>query len=185
MDTREHFWLTKCAVHNVPNPNAPETWSFNILRFAHHDLTSSLTGDVVIERLKYISHNISEPFRSAIDWIPPRGSNVFATQLRYWITKPWDNRNSRVTLAGDAAHAMLPARGQGMNHALEDVGMLVAQMMEVKENIKTVQQALKMYEEDVFERGRDAVVRSLDDCRANMVVAETGKTRLVRKGLDA
>ena len=27
-------------------------------------------------------------------------------QLHYWVSQPWDNRKSRVTLAGDAAHSM-------------------------------------------------------------------------------
>ncbi|KAB5554440.1 hypothetical protein GE09DRAFT_1173527 [Coniochaeta sp. 2T2.1] len=176
--------LAFCGIQNVPNPDAPETWSFNILRFAYHQLTTSLTGDVVIERLKSMSHTISEPFRSAIDWIPPTRSNFFATQLRYWVTKQWDNRCSRVTLAGDAAHAMLPARGQGMN-ALEDVGRFVALMDGVKQGAQPLPDALGIYEKEVVERGRDVVVRSLEDCRANMMVAEVGKTRLVSKGLDA
>ncbi|KAB5525642.1 hypothetical protein GE09DRAFT_477118 [Coniochaeta sp. 2T2.1] len=92
--------LAFCGIQNVPDPEAPETWSFNILRFAHHNLTTSLTGNVVIERLKSMSHSISEPFRSAIDWIPPAGSNFFATQLRYWITKPWDNHSSPFDTCG-------------------------------------------------------------------------------------
>lgn len=32
----------------------------------------------------------------------------------------WDNRQGRVTLAGDAAHPMTFQRGQGLNHAMKD-----------------------------------------------------------------
>lgn len=79
-----------------------------MLRFVERE-TESLAGNIVIQRLKDLSHDICEPFRSAIQWITP-GSKFFATQLSYWITTPWDNRGSRVTLAGDAAHAMLPSK---------------------------------------------------------------------------
>lgn len=104
--------------------------------------------------------------------------------MHYWVTSPWDNKGARVTLVGDAAHAMLPSRGQGMNHALEDVGRLVAQMERVKRGTP-VAEALRVYEQEVVERGRDAVVRSLEDCRANTNVGESRKTRLATKGLGA
>jgi len=130
-----------------------------------------------------MSRDICEPFRSAIRWIPA-GSIFFATPLRYWVSAPWGNKGGRVALAGDAAHAMLPSRGQGMNHALEDAGRLVAQMERVRRGIG-LSEAMKAYEEEVVERGRDAVVQSLEDCKANTRVGESGRTRLATKGLRA
>lgn len=94
-------------VQNVPDPEKPETWCFNVLRFFERD-TEHMAGEMVIDQMKNMSHDICEPFWSAIQWIP-EGSRFFATQLDYWVTAPWDNRGSRVTLAGDAAHAMLPS----------------------------------------------------------------------------
>ena len=50
---------------------------------------------------------LCEPFRSATLWMP-EDTLVTYDQLGYWIPIPWDNREGRVTLAGDAAHPMTP-----------------------------------------------------------------------------
>ncbi|KAJ5700063.1 hypothetical protein N7536_003076 [Penicillium majusculum] len=39
---------------------------------------------------------------------------------RRLLEHQWDNRQGRVTLAGDAAHPMTFQRGQGLNHAMKD-----------------------------------------------------------------
>jgi len=52
----------------------------------------------------------NEPFHSAVQWMSEDSSPVFMRQLQYWPTVPWDNRGGRVTLAGDAAHCLLPSR---------------------------------------------------------------------------
>ncbi|KAF5349663.1 hypothetical protein D9756_008963 [Leucocoprinus leucothites] len=148
------------AVQNVEDPEKPETWSFHVCRI-FKSKTEALEGDEAIAQMKNMSKDVCEPFRSSIEWTPS-GSQCFTTQMNYWITTPWDNRGSRVTLAGDAAHAMLPARGQGMNHALEDVDKLVAQLVRVKEGMP-LQEALKTYEDEIFERGPRAVLTSLED----------------------
>lgn len=50
-----------------------------------------------------------EPFASAVRWTP-EGSACDISDLRYWSPVPWDNRGGRVTLVGDACHAMLPCK---------------------------------------------------------------------------
>lgn len=159
----------------------PETWSFNVLRFVETSLPRPLSGNPATSLIKSLPDKICEPFRSAIDWIPP-GTPFFATQLDYWVTEPWSSHGGRVTLAGDAAHAMLPSRGQGMNHALEDVGRFVDMLDSVEEG-REWELALGVYEEEVWERGRSAVERSLEDARANTVVERLEEARLVTKGL--
>ena len=134
---------------------------------------------------------IAEPFRSAIDSIPESAS-FLVTQMRYWVTAPWDNRNGRVTLIGDAAHSLLPgelfedyhgsfdifllssliwplsARGQGLNQGIEDVNLLVSEFEELagRTGSRTVKDALKLYEEDVFVRSRVATMDSLEDTKS-------------------
>lgn len=173
--------LALCAIQNAPDPSKPETWSFNVLRFIETSLPRPLFGKPALALIKSIPDKICEPFWSAINWIPPHAS-FFATQLDYWVTRPWNSHGGRLTLAGDAAHAMLPSRGQGMNHALEDVGRFV-DMLDYVEHGGEWASALRVYEEDVWERGRSAVERSLEDARANTMVAKLEEARLVTKGL--
>ena len=47
----------------------------------------------------------AEPYKSAIEWVPEH-TPVLKDQLKIWKTIPWGSRGGRVTLAGDAAHAM-------------------------------------------------------------------------------
>lgn len=85
-------------------------------------------------------------------------------------------------MAGDAAHAMLPSRGQGMNHALEDVSRFVEMLDRVEEG-REWELALGEYEKKVWQRGKSAVERSLEDARANTMVEKLEEARLVTKGL--
>lgn len=50
-----------------------------------------------------------EPFASAVRWAPD-GSLCYVNELRYWVPVPWNNQGGRITLVGDACHAMLPCK---------------------------------------------------------------------------
>lgn len=61
------------------------------------------------EALQYVKKHTSPlqgAFKSAIDWTPD-SSPVSIDEMKYWEPVPWDNRKGCVSLAGDAAHAML------------------------------------------------------------------------------
>jgi len=107
--TRRKLWLTfSRIVQDVPDPEKPETWAFHFVRIFRNKI-EPLEGDEAISRIKAISQDLKDPpFFTAIQRIPS-GSKVFITQLHYWDTIPWDSRGSRVVIAGDAAHAMLPS----------------------------------------------------------------------------
>ncbi|KAI9829291.1 MAG: hypothetical protein M1826_005755 [Phylliscum demangeonii] len=89
----------------------------------------------------------AEPFRSVVaaipaeaeaktisleDWLPPplpattttpKGSD---SRARTHPQPPmWDHRGGKVTLAGDAAHAMVMFRGEAANHGITDVRVLL------------------------------------------------------------
>ena len=63
--------------------------------------------------MKEFSKNWAEPFHEIVKSIPEDGSTL-ATRvaLEDWVPKEnmWDNKNGRVTLVGDAAHAMTMCR---------------------------------------------------------------------------
>ena len=76
-----------------------------------------------------------------------------------------------VTLVGDAGHASTPFVGEGANCSMYDSVMLAERIVEhcgkgakfsSDEAAASLEKALAAYEEDMFERGRDLIQRSLD-----------------------
>lgn len=72
---------------------------------------------------------------------------------------PW--KPSRVTLIGDAIHAMPPSRGSGANIALKDAGKLIVQLRRAADRRQTIEEAVGVYEADMAEYGFAAVRDSL------------------------
>jgi 2-polyprenyl-6-methoxyphenol hydroxylase-like FAD-dependent oxidoreductase len=64
---------------------------------------------------------------------------------------------SRVTLLGDAIHAMSPARGSGANTALRDAALLAAELAAAARGEKTLVQAVGDYERQMIDYGFAAV----------------------------
>lgn len=93
--------LTMLAVQDVPDPDDPATWSFQ-LQITSHKGQDDVTS---LANLKKKAETFAEPFRSANLWIP-EGTPIHENKLSYWLPIPWDDRNGRITLAGDAAHPM-------------------------------------------------------------------------------
>ena len=98
------------AAQDVKDPNDATTWAFHFNSIWRGE-TKLIEGDEAVEIVKRQMKDVAEPFRSGIQWIPTgEDTKLFISQLHYWITTPWDNRRGRVTLAGDAAHPMLPSK---------------------------------------------------------------------------
>lgn len=97
---------------DMPDQDDPTTWTFQILTtwpfrgLDDYDNEESQQGD----RLKRLKAHVerdgwAEPYKSLIEWIPA-DTVVGKDHLKIWKTVPWENEHGRVTLAGDAAHAM-------------------------------------------------------------------------------
>lgn len=72
----------------------------------------------------------------------------------------WDNRDGRVTLAGDSAHAMTMFRGEGANHGILDAALLVDALAKVHSGELTQREAVEAYEAELRPRARVAVLKS-------------------------
>lgn len=105
------------------------------------------------------------PFlQQAIYQIPP-GTPVTEIKLADWECLPWDNYSGRVTLAGDAAHAMTMYRGEAANHGLLDAYHLAEAIIPIYAGTTTSQAALDLYEKEMRTRTSRAVKLSRQACK--------------------
>lgn len=120
---------------------------------------------LALKRLRELGSQFAAPFSIAAANVPD-DAQLFVDQGMQWDPRPhfsisegktfWNKHcwSGAVTLAGDAAHAMLPHRGQGLNHALEDAAKLIAALTAVFRHKSTnVQEAIAGYEEEMVSRG--------------------------------
>ncbi|KAL7904139.1 hypothetical protein GGI35DRAFT_472604 [Trichoderma velutinum] len=112
-----------------------------------------------IKLMKQRAQVFAEPLRSIITDIPDDLDNAVRIHVADYPCRPWENRGI-VTLAGDAAHAMTMYRGEGANHGLLDAALMVDQLIELHAGRITQSEALRAYEEELFGRAPQAVLRS-------------------------
>ncbi|KAL5365192.1 hypothetical protein BJX96DRAFT_179618, partial [Aspergillus floccosus] len=94
----------------------------------------------------------------------PDGTPVTEIKLADWECLDWDNRDGRVTLAGDAAHAMTMYRGEAANHGLLDAYWLVHAIEQIYSGKADAKTALDTYEKEMRQRTKRAVRLSRQAC---------------------
>ncbi|OTA89349.1 hypothetical protein M434DRAFT_398589 [Hypoxylon sp. CO27-5] len=113
-----------------------------------------------IEMMKRRASSFAEPLRSIVMDIPDDLNFTTAIKLADYPTQRWNNRNGRVTLAGDSAHAMTMYRGEGANHGILDAALLVDQLKKVRRGELDQKTAIDLYEDEMIPRTFDAVLKS-------------------------
>jgi len=146
------YWLW-ISIQDVPDPNDPATWTFQLQTTWKRKEDEAPPS---LEFLKEKAQTYGEPFRSANLWVP-EGTQLVVNNLSYWIPVPWDNRNGRITLAGDAAHPMTFQRGQGMNHGIADANILVKELKAAVDGDQSVQMAIDAYQKEMISRAGEEV----------------------------
>jgi 2-polyprenyl-6-methoxyphenol hydroxylase-like FAD-dependent oxidoreductase len=104
--------------------------------------------------------------------------------MKYWVPQPFDNRNGRITIAGDAAHPMLIYRGQGFQHAILDASQYLDALIKAHEGAGAGTRALAVsaYDADMMERGAKAVKQSLQEAKLSMDPETVSKMLMARQG---
>ncbi|KAI8224519.1 FAD-dependent monooxygenase cctM [Colletotrichum sp. SAR 10_77] len=142
------------AVADVPDPEDPETWEFQVALSLWSNEDPPETNEDRMKYFKKLAEPYCEPYRSAALWVP---DDTYIPRDKYAEWKsiaPWKNFGGRVTVAGDAAHPMCPFRGQGLNNALQDAGNLVKAITAVQEGRQTLAAAIDEYDAEVYQRGK-------------------------------
>ncbi|KAH0272552.1 FAD/NAD(P)-binding domain-containing protein, partial [Aureobasidium melanogenum] len=137
----------------------PSTWSFQMVSGWIGSRSSFSDPSSRLAELKRRGSLLCEPFKSAYDCLP-NNLDVRFEELGLWETKEWDCRNGRVVLAGDAAHAMPPHRGQGLNHAIQDAYNLINILIEHYNSSSApsdLPSQLQAYAQEVSVRGSEEV----------------------------
>ncbi len=66
-------------------------------------------GQEALDHIRATQARLCEPFQAPIDWTVDATSCTI-DEMRYWVPTAFNNYGGRVTLAGDAAHPMLPCK---------------------------------------------------------------------------
>ncbi|KAF4535349.1 Monooxygenase [Lasiodiplodia theobromae] len=121
------------------------------------------TDSARLEFMKQRARHFDPRLRRVWEGIP-EGTVVTEVKLADWPCLEWDNRNGRVTLASDAAHAMTMYRGEAANHGLLDALLLVGALKKVYSGEVEQQEAINEYEKEMRKRAGPAVLMSRQAC---------------------
>ncbi|KAK1985286.1 putative monooxygenase [Colletotrichum cereale] len=174
--------MAGCGVSSVGDPKDVSTWeTFWVKIWRGHSV--SLRGQEAIEYATRDLAGICEPFRSALEWTP-ENSPCYLDEMKYWLPSPWETHDGRVTLAGDAAHPMLPFRGQGLQHAIIDVQKYIIALTRLRgtDNASNRKEIMIAYGADVVERGSNAVAQSLKEAENALDINTVGQMLMITQG---
>lgn len=97
------------AVLEVEDPDKPEDWKYqNTMTWKGPPSVDDLKDPRDrVKHAKKIAAEYADPWRAAGTVISD-DAVLPLDRGTYWTPKDWDNRDGTITLAGDAAHPMLP-----------------------------------------------------------------------------
>lgn len=148
------------GMHDVEDPERPETWTFFFYiswysPLEEQERTTNWTNAQRLKQTKEAAQFFTDPWKSAFDWLEDDHPVWYMSLSDYDPSAPnhrWDNHDGRVTMAGDAAHAMTYQRGQGLNHSLTDAGNLVRAIQDFTSGKSSRADAISAYEQEMIGR---------------------------------
>ncbi|KAM0426443.1 hypothetical protein ACHAPT_008134 [Fusarium lateritium] len=136
---------------------------FNYSWIAEQGQEQPKTSAARLRRLKDVGSTFFSPLREAIEAVRD-DVQLLDIKIQDWQPAEWDNQGGRVTILGDAAHAMTMYRGEGVNHGMYDAIKLVEQLRLWEKGTKSLAEAVTAYEDDMRPRAREGVLLSRQAC---------------------
>lgn len=143
-----------------------ETYSFQIIQSWRAKTPDDEVPDTDTARLAVLKRRAEEfhPILKEVIHGMPEDSEVIEIKMQDWPCRPWDNRGGRVTLAGDAAHAMTMYRGEAANHGILDARNLCRALVSAAAGTVSLDAAIDAYEEELVDRTNPAALLSRQAC---------------------
>lgn len=172
-NTDSYLWFSFLSTPSDNNHQQEDLYTCQIITSWPHrpnwlsradptDVPNVKTTQLVL--MKHLSDSWAEPFRSIVQDIP-RDAEIQPVELADWRPRVSAGFDGRVTLVGDAAHAMVMYRGEGANHSIVDVGVLLEKSKAlVGGGEGGFEAARRAYEEEMMERTDLAVRASRQAC---------------------
>ncbi|KAJ0132797.1 Uncharacterized protein HZ326_24127 [Fusarium oxysporum f. sp. albedinis] len=148
------------SVADVPDPDKPETWLFQISLSLWNEGQQPETYEERVRMFKKLAANYCEPFKYLAEWVREDAIIPLDNFSTWKQIQSWHNYNGRVTIAGDAAHPMVPYRAQGLNNALEDAGQYVRAIIRAVNGEEDLASVIGSYDADAYKRGKNDVAIS-------------------------
>ncbi|KAH8698913.1 hypothetical protein BGW36DRAFT_152598 [Talaromyces proteolyticus] len=151
---------------DVVDPEKPETWVFQFSLSIYTDEVPPTDEKERRHLFKAYLSTYCEPYRSVSQWLVD-DIKVSGDKFHYWgnIT-PWNNHGGKISIAGDAAHPMLPFRAQGLNNAMEDAKLYVDAIKTFVYDGKDLKSCIDDYDKSSYSRGKLDINLSVDQMHA-------------------
>lgn len=102
-------WMICLFACDMTDEKAPEKWKFQLFISSMGDNHAELQAMSNRERVAFLQNEaqtLIEPYKSALLWLR-EDTPIPMDMCTIWKDMvPWENSDGRITLAGDAAHAM-------------------------------------------------------------------------------
>ncbi|CAH0036459.1 unnamed protein product [Clonostachys rhizophaga] len=157
-DTGTFFWyalLGAPAVNGSDNTSDPHyRCQLNIswpVKTPDDEIPATNAGRV--RKIKLLAEVFEARFKKPVMDIP-EDLNIVEIKFRKWPVLPWPTLGGKITLAGDAAHAMTMYRGEAANHGITDANVLKDNLVKMwaSEGGISQDEALQSYEANMRPR---------------------------------
>ncbi|KAH6680653.1 hypothetical protein B0J14DRAFT_270208 [Halenospora varia] len=119
--------------------------------------------DEKLKKMKNLATMFEERLKTPFHDIP-EGTEILEIKLADWACLDWPSYDGKVTLMGDAAHAMTMYRGEAANHGITDAMHLHNSLLVLSRGDITQVEAVRQFEEEMRERTSWAVMMSRQAC---------------------
>ncbi|KAI6778299.1 uncharacterized protein J7T54_008477 [Emericellopsis cladophorae] len=167
-ETKDFLWVSMLDTPGVNGTKDTEEELYQVqinLSWLTHpgDDDTKLSDAARLADMKRRAQRFHPVLRDAVQSIPEE-SQVLEIVLQDWPCYDWNNRGGRVTLIGDAAHAMTMYRGEAANHGMLDACRLWETLEGVYSREVDLRKEIDGFEAEMRERTQAAVLLSRQAC---------------------